>query len=117
MTGKRVVFTGGTGKAGRHAVPHGATPAGQTGVEQVPVSHDAGKARLPTQSSHVSQGFRHPATWVQGLHRLGSATWARSQLGRPAASTEPIQTGVGAPGTSQQPKQSQPLGVRGPHVS
>ena len=22
MTGKRVVFTGGTGKAGRHAVPH-----------------------------------------------------------------------------------------------
>ena len=22
MTGKRIVFTGGTGKAGRHAVPH-----------------------------------------------------------------------------------------------
>ena len=103
-------------QAGRQGVPHGEKPVGQTGVLHPPCSQSAGRVRFPTQSSQASQEFRHPATWVQGLQRVGSATCARSQLGSPDASREPIQIAVGAPGTWQQPKQSQPLGVSGPQV-
>jgi hypothetical protein len=51
---------------------------------------------------------------VQGLHLVGSARSALVQLALPLESVDPSQMGVGALGTSQQPKQSQPLGVSGP---
>lgn len=66
------------------------------------------------QTSQISQVLIQAATWVQGLHIEGSPTVLILQLPVPAGFSEPSQTVVGAPGITQQPKQSQPFGVSGP---
>jgi hypothetical protein len=52
-------------------------------------------------------------TCMQGLHMAGLLTVFTLQLGVPVGFSELSHTVVGAPGISQQPKQSQPLGVSG----
>jgi hypothetical protein len=89
---------------------HEGTPTGQLGP--VAPEHEVGNVDLPTQSSHSSQVFWQPSTGVHGGHAVGSALLASSQW--LASSTAPIQTKRPlAAGSSQQPKQSQPLGVSG----
>ncbi len=65
------------------------------------------------QISQLSHVFKQAGTCVQGLHNAGLLTWSSVQLPAPLTS-DPSQTGVAAPGMSQQPKQSQPLGVSAP---
>ena len=91
--------------------PQSAAPAGHSWQ-----LHSGGRTSFPTQSSHVSHGLRHAATWVHGWHFVGSPSESTVQLELPFASVEPSQTGFAAPGTKQQPKQSQPLGVSGPQI-
>jgi hypothetical protein len=64
----------------------------------------SGMVGLPTQISQRSQVLLQAGTWVQGGHALGSPNLAAVQVGTSLIA-------VGAPGTKQQPKQSQPLGV------
>jgi hypothetical protein len=71
----------------------------------------------PTHTSHGSQVLRHDGVGVHGRQAEGSVTWAASQVPTFCAE-EPIHTNLPlAAGSSQQPKQSQPLGVMGKQVS
>jgi hypothetical protein len=79
-------------------------------------AHAGGSDVLPTHSSQLSQGLEQAGTGVQGRHFSGSDSVAAVQVGVPAASVEPRNTAVAAPGTWQQPKQSQPLGTTGPQI-
>lgn len=66
---------------------------------------------LSTHTSQSSQALEQPGTSVHGGHLAGSVTVLEEHSG------DPIHTGVGASGKTQHPKQSQPLGVSGRHVS
>lgn len=65
------------------------------------------------QCPHV---FVQLATCVHGWQRVGSASAAPSVQvpGWFDAGAEPRNTGVGAPGMTQHPKQSQPFGTSAP---
>jgi len=69
---------------------------------------------LPMQMSQCPHGFKHACTCSHGWHFVGSPTLPSVQLPFPLPSSDPSHTGVGAPGITQHPKQSQPCGVRGP---
>ena len=74
----------------------------------VPMLHSGGNSVLPRQYSQVSQVFSHSGTFVHGLQRVGSVAVSSVQPGSPMRMvTEVPSLRV----TSQQPKQSQPLGV------
>lgn len=67
------------------------------------------------QISQVSQGFVQAATWMQGLHLVGSPRVSRLHEPTFLGSSEPSHTRLPLPaGSSQHPKQSQPFGVSGP---
>src|SRR5262250_415993 len=70
----------------------------------VPCLQSSGTVGLPTQISQRSHGFIHCVTWVQGEHFVGSPKSFEVHVGS-------RWIGVGAPGTAQQPKQSQPFGT------
>ena len=84
--------------------PHAIRPPGQ--VYGVPPSgvHSGGSVGLPTQISQVPQGTMHWVTCVQVGHLAGLLKSAAVQVGT-------SRIGVVAPGTLQQPKQSQPFGT------
>jgi hypothetical protein len=84
-------------------------------LEPDPVVHSGGSVVLPMHSSHVAQVLRHAFTGRQGWHFTGSLMSASVHEPFPAASSEPSQIYFPLPaGSSQQPKQSHPLGVSGP---
>ena len=64
----------------------------------------AGTVGLPTHTSHRSHGFMHWVTCVHGEHFVGSPKSFAVHVGS-------NRIGVAAPGTAQQPKQSQPFGT------
>ncbi len=67
----------------------------------------------PTHTSQGSHAFKHDFTCVQGGQASGSPTCAASQVPPPWL-LAPIHTNFPlSAGSSQQPKQSQPLGVMG----
>ncbi len=70
-------------------------------------------ALVPTQVSHGSQALKQFFTGVHGWHAVGSVTVVALQLPAPSRveamdTKRPLRAG-----SSQQPKQSQPLGVSG----
>ncbi len=73
-----------------------------------------GSSGLPMHTSQFSHEFTHACTCVHGLHFVGSFTGLMLQLPVPGGSSDPSHTVVGAPGITQQPKQSHPFGVSGP---
>jgi len=77
------------------------------------VAQLASGAVRPTQTLQGSQALRHDFTGVHGRQAAGSFTCAASHV--PAFRVlEPIHTNLPlSAGNSQQPKQSQPLGVIG----
>ena len=92
---------------------HERTDGGQVGAA---AAHPEGSATLPTHSSHSSHGFWQSATGVHGRQSVGSALVESSQS--PRSSPEPSQMKLPLPaGSSQQPKQSQPLGVSGKQLA
>ena len=70
----------------------------------VVVTQSAGSVGLPMQISQCSHGFEHWVTCVQAGHFVGSPKSFAVQVAA-------RRMGVGAPGTTQQPKQSQPFGT------
>ena len=75
-------------------------------------------AGLPMQISHGSQGFRQSATGTQGSQMFGSASLSNVHTVLPLGPVEPSHTyAPDFAGSSQQPKQSQPLGVSGPQYA
>src|SRR5689334_14245658 len=76
---------------------------------------------LPTHSSQWPQPLKQPCTISHGWHLVGSSLSASVQVGLPFLSTEPRKTPLVPPASAvppitQQPKQSQPFGVSGPHT-
>ena len=67
-------------------------------------AQSAGIVGLPMQISQRSHGFEHWVTCVQVGHLAGLPKSAAVQV-------DASLIGVGAPGTRQQPKQSQPFGT------
>src|SRR5690242_18285088 len=70
----------------------------------------AGSVGLPMQISQCSHGFEHWVTCVHAGHFAGLPKSAAVQVAA-------RRIGVGAPGTTQQPKQSQPFGTHLRQVS
>ena len=94
---------------------HGVTPGPHTGW--------SGEAQLapgrppPTHTSQSSQVFSQAGTGVHGGHSAGSPAFS-AEHPWPPTSGAPIQTKLPLrAGSSQQPKQSQPLGVSGSQLS
>ena len=83
----------------------GVPPSAGVPPSVVVVPQSAGTVGLPMQISQRSQVLAHWVTCVQGEHLAGLLKSAAVQVGS-------RRIGVAAPGTTQQPKQSHPFGVR-----